>query len=245
MMLLYQGDKRPVVTTMQKLLGGLTCDGDFGPATATAVRNFQRANSLTPDGIVGPRTWSKLMILGDKLTVDVVDGTDPSLLQYEGADITAAGGRPIVYFGMSNGIEQMVQDVINRVGRNGRLALLRLHSHGAPGAMNISAGHENMDAHMSSLAASTLGYSGPILDRLGPYFMRAGSMELMGCNVGQGAQGRQLLDGACRRVMVPVTAAVLTQYGGGNDTWRFEGPIRTGYPYGGSLKGWSREAAAV
>ena len=245
MMMLYQGDVRPVVTTMQKLLGGLTCDGHFGPRTKEAVRSFQRAQNLTPDGVVGPRTWSRLMEVNDVQTVDVVDGTDPDLLATEAADIRAAGGNPIILYGMSNGIAVMVSEVIRRVGREGRLALLRLHSHGGPGIMNVSAGHQDMSQHMTSVALSTLGYSGPILAQLGPYFMRAGSMELMGCNVGQGPAGTGLLNGTSRHVMVPVTAAVLTQYGGGNQTWRFEGPIRTGYPYGGNLKGWSTEATAI
>jgi hypothetical protein len=36
-------------------------DGLFGMDTDSAVRDFQRDNSLVPDGIVGPRTWSVLM----------------------------------------------------------------------------------------------------------------------------------------------------------------------------------------
>ena len=35
-------------------------DGRFGPETAAALRRFQRRAGLTPDGIVGPRTASRL-----------------------------------------------------------------------------------------------------------------------------------------------------------------------------------------
>ncbi len=35
-------------------------DGNFGGGTASAVRNFQRKNSLTVDGSIGPKTWVKL-----------------------------------------------------------------------------------------------------------------------------------------------------------------------------------------
>lgn len=34
--------------------------GYFGPITKRAVVKFQKANQLTPDGIVGPQTWKKL-----------------------------------------------------------------------------------------------------------------------------------------------------------------------------------------
>ena len=37
-----------------------SADGDFGPATEEAVKNFQRANGLTADGKVGEKTLSKL-----------------------------------------------------------------------------------------------------------------------------------------------------------------------------------------
>ena len=35
-------------------------DGKLGPRTKAAVRDFQQANGLSPDGKVGSRTWAKL-----------------------------------------------------------------------------------------------------------------------------------------------------------------------------------------
>jgi len=37
-------------------------DGKMGPKTKKAIREFQRANSLTADGTVGPKTWEKLKV---------------------------------------------------------------------------------------------------------------------------------------------------------------------------------------
>ncbi|MFA4991693.1 MAG: peptidoglycan-binding domain-containing protein [Candidatus Omnitrophota bacterium] len=36
-------------------------DGKMGPNTKRAVRDFQRANGLEPDGVVGSRTWNVLV----------------------------------------------------------------------------------------------------------------------------------------------------------------------------------------
>lgn len=57
------------VGELQQMLieAGCSIDGvelkklSFGVSTAAAVSSFQLANGLTPDGIVGPRTWSVLM----------------------------------------------------------------------------------------------------------------------------------------------------------------------------------------
>jgi hypothetical protein len=58
---LEQGLNGAAVAAAQKLLGGLTVDGVFGPLTHAAVVHFQAANNLAQDGIVGVHTWGQLL----------------------------------------------------------------------------------------------------------------------------------------------------------------------------------------
>lgn len=65
---LSKGSSGDSVKALQILLigYGFSCgecgaDGDFGSATRTAVVTFQLKNGLVADGIVGPKTWAKLL----------------------------------------------------------------------------------------------------------------------------------------------------------------------------------------
>lgn len=53
------GDYGSNVRELQKCLK-LVEDGDFGPQTASAAKDYQRANGLAADGVVGPQTWTAL-----------------------------------------------------------------------------------------------------------------------------------------------------------------------------------------
>jgi peptidoglycan hydrolase-like protein with peptidoglycan-binding domain len=64
---IQKGSKGATVTLCQSLLNlagatpPLALDGDFGPLTEKAVKDFQMAHSITPvDGKVGEKTWRAL-----------------------------------------------------------------------------------------------------------------------------------------------------------------------------------------
>ena len=56
---LRRGATGDLVKQIQAKLG-VELAGNFGPKTEAAVRAFQRAKGLVPDGIVGPTTWAAL-----------------------------------------------------------------------------------------------------------------------------------------------------------------------------------------
>ncbi|MBB3035273.1 N-acetylmuramidase domain-containing protein [Alteriqipengyuania lutimaris] len=53
-------DRGEDVAFLQQLLG-IVDDGDFGPKTLEAVKTFQTSKGLSADGIVGRKTWEKLL----------------------------------------------------------------------------------------------------------------------------------------------------------------------------------------
>ncbi|HEY3783136.1 MAG TPA: peptidoglycan-binding domain-containing protein [Fimbriimonadaceae bacterium] len=63
--IIQQGDIGDLVSQLQTQLQSLgylngAIDGDFGPGTLAAVQQFQQAQNLTADGVVGPQTWAAL-----------------------------------------------------------------------------------------------------------------------------------------------------------------------------------------
>ena len=85
---LRRGVKGPDVRALQLRVAGwygksdqtpLGLDGHFVPATATAVRAFQKLYGLSPDGIAGPATFAVL---------DGLEDTNGSTLHFDWAEFT-------------------------------------------------------------------------------------------------------------------------------------------------------------
>lgn len=68
-MTIREGDKGAVVKSAQvelkKLVPHLATDGSYGPDMRNAVFAFQVVHNLTPDGVLGKRTWDELMTYND------------------------------------------------------------------------------------------------------------------------------------------------------------------------------------
>ncbi len=63
---LKEGQKSPAVAALKKRLGLASTDSTFNAETATALKNFQSAQGLKPDGALGPETIKLLNVPVDQ-----------------------------------------------------------------------------------------------------------------------------------------------------------------------------------
>ncbi|MFG2841037.1 peptidoglycan-binding protein [Streptomyces zaomyceticus] len=95
---LRSGSTGPQVAAAQALLNAQgfaagTADGVFGTKTETAVKAFQGARGLSPDGVVGRQSWTALLSAGtNSVLQETSSGADVKRLQ---RSLTAALGRTV------------------------------------------------------------------------------------------------------------------------------------------------------
>lgn len=242
--MLRLGDRLPTVGVIQLLLnragGSLDVDGVFGRHTQAAVISFQNDRRLPPTGAIDKLTWDRLFHQDKLPVIDVVDVFDESIYKKQAQEMVAAGGAPIFIGGMSNGIEQLGEQLSGA----SQILLLRIVGHGASGGQAISMGlggwieqvggrpvrhlypHETASINIrnvDTLPSSMVGIFGPW-----------GSLELHGCHVAQGATGHEFVRKLADLLGVPVTAGTGTQRSG----MHFLGGTFTAVPHGRSLAQW-------
>ncbi len=95
MQILKKGSKGDDVKKLQTLLK-INVDGDFGPKTEAAVKQFQKEHNLTQDGIVGPKTWEALGVKSTTTTSSKC--VDPSVVYLPlNACLTKTSNRNVKY----------------------------------------------------------------------------------------------------------------------------------------------------
>lgn len=85
---LKKGSRGNEVKILQQALN-LYPDGIFGPLTEEAVKEFQKANGLTADGIVGTKTWARLNVPNPRYITKIIVhcSATPEGKDYTTADI--------------------------------------------------------------------------------------------------------------------------------------------------------------
>jgi len=272
-------DRGPDVAALQVLINQylratrILVDGIYGPDTATAVEEVKRRVRISPDGAqVGAATWSALTSVTPVSVIsanDIYDTRHDSLTPSE-----LRGPGWIATSGMSGGVGQVVDDILERRRALGPIALLRFFGHGAPGLMGVAGGTGTMrgsggetifrDDEGRELEASqrpdshwgrpvrgdhvrdqtTISREGwtliqATLARLRGAFAPYGSVQLHGCRVGLGNEGRRLLTSLADTLGVPASAALGRQSFGLTTALRFEGSVRTVFPNRGDLRSWT------
>lgn len=155
---------------------------------------------------------------------DVVDTTDPKLVQTV-TDLEKRGKSTVLsYCAMSNGLNQMVDDII-RLSGYGKVSVLRIWAHGTPSVVGISTGVDPrlIKHHLTGISLNALRSPHQRLGDLKPYFATKGRMELRGCQTGNGDDGRQLLKDLVAILGIEVHAPIDDQAITGLDWY---GPVR-------------------
>lgn len=112
-----KGDQGHPILTLQQLLRAhrqsIAVDGVFGPVTENAVKALQRTAGLQPDGVVGPRTWPRaILVVRRGSRGDAVRGVQ---VEISFRDLSGQAQPPLDgIFGPQ--VEQSVRDFQNALG---------------------------------------------------------------------------------------------------------------------------------
>ncbi|HTN45473.1 MAG TPA: peptidoglycan-binding protein [Flavipsychrobacter sp.] len=263
------GDRLPTVGVVQRLLNAhgivIDVDGVFGRDSVEAVMQFQQMKHIRVTGEVDMHTWA---LLAYRARLEILDCVDvsfdrtlfpvrrsgetsahfrhrteayhtgaASLARNEYQQLHTIGADVIAIGGTSNGLQVALEEIARRLTPHH--VLLRIHGHGIRGMAGISTGEELMGAEGSVFNLENIRANRTLLQQVGDKLYPSGSVQLMHCNVAGGTVGRRLLETMAEMMFVPVSAGINYQLGGGEHTFKFEGPTYTAVPGSDSLRSWS------
>jgi Domain of unknown function (DUF4347) len=143
---------------------------------------------------------------GGNLAINALNLVDPDVKNIEIALKNKGNQIIFTYGGMSNGVGQMVADVLN-VASLRSILVLRIWSHGSSGGQAVSvAPRINPKGQRAGIGITNFNDIQGDLARLAPCFTEGGRFELRGCNVAVGSTGEGLLKALARLLQVDVYA---------------------------------------
>ena len=144
---------------------------------------------------------------------DIIDMTDSNLgnNRIQGLNNLSVASTQLQFYGMSNGVAQMVSDIKNALA-DGQIDVLRIWGHGGPGLQNVTAGAAGGSANADFSGLTQDNYDKVGIDGLTGLFTQGGWIELRGCSVGDGDPGKKLLTGLAALLSVDVYAGDVTQW---------------------------------
>lgn len=159
------------------------------------------------------------------MDVDVVDGIGADSVTVHDRSFFPGALRVV-------GLGDLVSQVVRHVGLTRDLRRLRIIGHGGPGHQGLGDSRHATNIFDSSAAISL---NWMMMENLADLFRSDGWLELHGCNVARGLEGKLYLGRLASILRVPVRAGTGLQYGGSraNDTflwgpWREARPTRGG-----------------
>ena len=159
-----KGEKSARVVALQILLNRdpairprLVTDGSFGGKTATAVNTFRERvmRQSGPSGVADPPMWHFLKSRAQLQVIEAVDVTDPAVVSFVLPKLSPAAIL-IESGGMSNGVSQLITEIRARTQGQQSIMMLRLHGHGGPGLVAISAGSRHSTGGIDGIAAQAV-----------------------------------------------------------------------------------------
>jgi hypothetical protein len=126
--------------------------------------------------------------------IDCIDMGDANLgnSRIQGLQNLSVASTVLQFYGMSNGVVQMVNGIQNALNNpnDTYINVLRIWGHGGPGSQNVTAGASGSSTDdFSGIDQTTFTLLNPLQGSFAP----GGWVELRGCSVGSGAAGQVLL----------------------------------------------------